>query len=402
MPPIGLLKALLEMAAASDKARFFLEQSVPELKEYEKKGIFSAAEITTIARKRSDFEHKINARGSTPADYARYAEFEINIDELRRRRVKRLGIKSVAHNGRRRIFFVFDRGTRKHPGDLGLWTEAIDFAKKQKANKKLQEMFTQVLRLHPTKADLWIHAAQYAVEENGNMTEARSHMQRGLRLCGGSRAMWLEYGRLEMSYIAKIHARRKILGMDVDKVTQAQQEENEDVSQLPRLTGTDIDPPAEGNEVDSTTLETLESTPAQSGAIPIAIFDAAMAQFKDPNFGLDFFNVLLDYDQVPACRTVASHVEASLMQRHPRHWCSHACHVQLPLASVFPSSPEFPAALRGVLGRLKEARKTDMPELTTWAREWLEKLVQTEDLDPAVKMVGDSVIRTLIGPSLPP
>lgn len=29
------------MAAATDKARFFLEQSVPELKEYEKKKIFS-------------------------------------------------------------------------------------------------------------------------------------------------------------------------------------------------------------------------------------------------------------------------------------------------------------------------------------------------------------------------
>src|SRR6201996_7569267 len=147
------------MAAASDKARFFLEQSVPELKEYERKGIFSAEEITSIARKRSDFEHKINARGSTPTDYARYAEFEINVDALRRKRVKRLGMKSTAQNGRRRIFFVFDRGCRKHPGDVGLWMDAIEFAKKQKAHKKLQEMYTQILRLHPTKADLWIHAA---------------------------------------------------------------------------------------------------------------------------------------------------------------------------------------------------------------------------------------------------
>jgi len=30
----------ITMAAATDKARFFLEQSVPELKEYEKKKIF--------------------------------------------------------------------------------------------------------------------------------------------------------------------------------------------------------------------------------------------------------------------------------------------------------------------------------------------------------------------------
>jgi hypothetical protein len=29
------------MSAATDKARFFLEKSVPELKEYERKGIFT-------------------------------------------------------------------------------------------------------------------------------------------------------------------------------------------------------------------------------------------------------------------------------------------------------------------------------------------------------------------------
>jgi U3 small nucleolar RNA-associated protein 6 len=62
------------MAAASDKARFFLEQSVPELKEYERKKIFSPEEISSIARKRSDFEHKVNARGSPASEYARYAE----------------------------------------------------------------------------------------------------------------------------------------------------------------------------------------------------------------------------------------------------------------------------------------------------------------------------------------
>src|ERR1700761_1573626 len=251
------------MAAASDKARFFLEQSVPELKEYERKGIFSAEEITSIARKRSDFEHKINARGSTPADYARYAEFEINVDALRRKRVKRLGIKSVAHNGKRRIFFVFDRGTRKHPGDIALWVEAIDFAKKQKAYKKLQEMFAQVLRLHPSKSDLWINAALYAVEENGDMTEARSYMQRGLRFCKRSRAMWLEYGRLEMSYIAKIHARRDVLGITASLPIQERPgEDDENVIQIPQLSATDANPEDSSHDENIPALDAIKSTPA--------------------------------------------------------------------------------------------------------------------------------------------
>lgn len=384
------------MAAASDKARFFLEQSVPELKEFERKGIFSAEEITSIARKRSDFEHKINARGSTPTDYARYAEFEINVDALRRKRIKRLGIKSTSHNGKRRIFFVFDRGTRKHPGDIGLWLEAIDYARKQKAYKKLQEIFTRVLRLHPTKPDLWIHAAQYAVEENGDMTEARSYMQRGLRFCKGSRSLWLEYARLEISYIAKIHTRREILGITSSETEQGPEpEDDENILQLPKLTAMDLEPEGEGHEVDVSALEALDSTPAMSGAIPIAIFDAAMAHFNDPKFGLDFFSLLVDYDEIPACRKIADHVENSLMRDHPQNWCSLACHIQLPLVSIPASSPKFPVEFRVVLTRVKEARMRPNPQLVNWVKAWLEKLMAVEDLDPAIKTVGESVMRSM-------
>ncbi|EXJ85779.1 hypothetical protein A1O1_06147 [Capronia coronata CBS 617.96] len=386
------------MAAASDKARFFLEQSVPELKEYERKKIFSRDEITSIARKRSDFEHKINARGSTPSDYARYAEFEMNVDALRRKRVKRMGIKATTHNGKRRIFFIFDRGTRKHPGDVGLWLQAIDFAKRQKAHKKLQEIFTSVLRLHPTKPDLWIYAAQYAIEENGDMTEARSYMQRGLRFCKRTPTIWLEYARLELSYIAKIHARREILGIADIKSGGAGEasQEDENIMQLPKLTAMDVNPDVEGHEADRSALDHLDSIPALSGAIPIAVFDAAMDHFKDPAVGYDFFNMVLEFDELPPCRKIADHIATRLAQEYPESWCSQVCLIQLPLVSISPSTPEFPSALRQALARLKQARsKTTGTEITAWAATWLQKLIDTPDLDPAIKTIGSSVLRSL-------
>jgi U3 small nucleolar RNA-associated protein 6 len=43
------------MSAATDKARFFLEKSVPELKEYERKKIF-----TKVCRK-AEFFHQIDS-----------------------------------------------------------------------------------------------------------------------------------------------------------------------------------------------------------------------------------------------------------------------------------------------------------------------------------------------------
>ncbi|EHY55617.1 U3 snoRNP protein [Exophiala dermatitidis] len=385
------------MAAASDKARFFLEQSVPELKEYERKNIFSREEIANIARKRSDFEHKINARGSTPADYARYAEFEMNVDALRRKRVKRLGVKSTAHNGKRRIFFIFDRGTRKHPGDVALWMQAIEFARKQKAYKKLQEMFASVLRLHPTKSDLWIYAAQFAMEENGDMTEARSYMQRGLRFCKRSRQIWLEYARLELSYIAKIHARREILGI-ADGRPEAPQasEEDEDMMRLPKLTAMDINPDVEGPEADEAALQNLESTPALSGAIPIAIFDAAMDHFKDPEVGYDFFNMIVAYDELPPSRRIADHIATKLSKDNPESWCSQICLIQLPLVGVPPSSPGFPSAFKQALVRLREACQAKGGlEISAWAKTWLQKLTEAPELDPAIKQVATSVSSTL-------
>ncbi|KIV82038.1 hypothetical protein PV11_04176 [Exophiala sideris] len=386
------------MAAASDKARFFLEQSVPELKEYERKGIFSADEITSIARKRSDFEHKINARGSTATDYARYAEFEINVEALRRKRVKRLGVKTTTHGGKRRIFFVFDRGTRKHPGDVDLWLQAIEFARKEKAYKKLQQIFASVLRLHPRKSDLWIYAAEFAMDENGDMTEARSYMQRGLRFCKSSKPMWLEYGRLEMSYIAKLQARREILGIAGSEARRATEsaEEDENVLQLPKLTAMDVNPDVEGEEIDKAALQTLDSTPAMSGAIPIAIFDAAMAHFQDPAFALDFFGMVTEYDNLPACRRIAEHVESGLMKDYGQDWHSQICHIRLPVVSVPADSPAFVPAFREVLKRLKTAReKIQDPGFVPSARSCLQGLLELPDLDPAIQTVGDAVLASL-------
>ncbi|KAK5049341.1 hypothetical protein LTR84_004270 [Exophiala bonariae] len=385
------------MAAASDKARYFLEQSIPELKEFEKKGIFSPEEITRIARKRSDFEHKINARGSTPTDFARYAEFEINVDALRRKRVKRLGIKATAHTGKRRIFFVLDRGTRKHPGDIALWMQTIEFARKQKAYKKLQEIFTSVLRLHPTKSELWIYAAQFAVEENGDMTEARSYMQRGLRFCKNVRPMWVQYGRLEMSYIAKIQARREILGIGADRPEQVPEvQDNEDLLKLPRLTAMDINPDLEDDKIDTVALENLDATPAMTGAIPMAIYDAAMAHFGDADIGLSFFNMILEYDQSVTCRRITKHIIDPLLATYPTTWQAHACYIRAPLVSVAVTDPEYPRAFKQSLTRLREAQKTsEKSKVNEWAQSWLKALIDEEGLDPGIQTVGESILRSL-------
>jgi U3 small nucleolar RNA-associated protein 6 len=380
------------MAAASDKARFFLEQSVPELKELERKKIFLPEEISKIARQRSDFEHKINARGSTASDYVRYAQFEMNVDALRKKRVKRLGVKGTTQTGPRRIFFVFDRGTKKHPGDIGIWLEYIDYAKKQQAHKKLSSIFTNVLRLHPTRPELWINAAQFAMEENGDMTEARGYMQRGLRFNKNKRSLWLQYLRLEMSYIAKIQARREILGLTIP------QDEDHNSDAPIALTPEDVAPTTSTYQADTKALQVIAETPVRSGAIPVAIFEAATRNFdNDAELSREVLYLLGDYLHLRATSAVLRRLKEHVSDQDSRHWIAVACEVWLPVAGLDPSSAEFPSAFKSSLKTVLNYQKTGShrPDFPVWVKRWLDTVLETEDLDPAIAKVTSSVAQSL-------
>ncbi|KAI9763968.1 MAG: U3 snoRNP protein [Candelina submexicana] len=388
------------MSGASDKARFFLEQSVPELQELERKKIFTKAEITSIAKKRSDFEHKINARGSHPSDYARYVEFEMNLETLRRKRIKRLGVKSSGHTGQRRIFFVLDRATRKFNGDIGLWMQYMDFARKEKANKKMTQILTSVLRMHPTKPELWIYAAQYAIHEHADMTAARSYMQRGLRFCKASRALWLEFAKLEMIYISKIAARRKILGLDKPRPTKAEDQVDENKISLPELTAEDINPSlGRDDTIDEVALQNLSATPALKGAIPMVVFDTAMKQFQnDATLGERFFNMFAEFGGLPCLPNILQHVVNQMRLSTPKDASALACYYRQPVVGIKVISSDFPSALGISYQRWKSSltEASRVFEVAAKAIAWLLPMLEVQDVDPGVRTVLSVMLKQAI------
>ncbi|KAL4884643.1 U3 small nucleolar RNA-associated protein 6-domain-containing protein [Aspergillus karnatakaensis] len=376
------------MSATTDKARFYLEKSVPELKEYEQKKIFSKEEITSIIKKRSDFEHKINARGAHPNDFVRYAEYEMNLDSLRRMRVKRLGIKATGFSGQRRIFFVLDRATRKFHGDIGLWIQYTEYARRQKAYKKLSTILMDALRLHPSNADLWIYAAQYHMEDHADMSQARTYMQRGLRFCQSSRRLWIQYAKLELIYITKIVARQRILGLD-EKYEASKQETtaddlDADMIMMPQITEEDINPSANDDSVNQEAIKTLNSTPALSGAIPMAIFDSAIKTLNhDDRFCHDFFDMVFEFEEVPCLQKILTHIVDGMQASKPASSHTLICYIKLPTAGIRPTSPEFPRALGAALSRLQEHRQK--PGVAKEVVSWLRPVEQTKDLDPSLQ-----------------
>ncbi|KAK4898125.1 U3 snoRNP protein [Elasticomyces elasticus] len=375
--------------SAVDKARFFLERTAPLLNTYARKNILSPAEITSITQKRSAFEHTIAARGSTPAIYARYADFEINLATLIKQRVRRLkvkGLKQSDSNNQRIVFSILDRGTRKFAGDRSLWLKYIQFCQKERANKKLAEVFTSYLRLRPREYNGWVLAAKWYAEEEGDMSTARGYLQRGLRFCKDERKLWLEYLQLEMVYLAKLAARRQILGLDETR-DETVPDEDENMITLPTITAADIAPESSKGleEYDAAALKRMADAPAFTGAIPIAIFDAAMKEFKDSaEVAGDMFELVADY----VSATVPGSLRTILAE------------ARLSLFGVNVQSAEFPAALFAALSAIKtgcanlsEQHKAGIAEKA--AELLLPYLERDEDDDELVPEVIAAVIASI-------
>ncbi|GAB2212064.1 hypothetical protein Droror1_Dr00025408 [Drosera rotundifolia] len=62
---------------------------------------------------------------------------------------------------------------------------------------------------------VWIYAAAWEFDHNFNAEAARVMMQSALRACPGSEDLWVEYLRMELTYLTKLKMRKVILGEDV-------------------------------------------------------------------------------------------------------------------------------------------------------------------------------------------
>lgn len=107
-------------------------------------------------KKRTAFEAALVRRIPKKRDFLQYAEYEMGLEALRRRRVERLGTLTVQYflishpppsppemKDRmpsisdyalvRRQFHIFERALRKFKADVRLWVQYIELAKKEGA-----------------------------------------------------------------------------------------------------------------------------------------------------------------------------------------------------------------------------------------------------------------------------
>ncbi|XP_010529444.1 PREDICTED: U3 small nucleolar RNA-associated protein 6 homolog [Tarenaya hassleriana] len=203
----------------ADVVQYPPERMVNELEDLEKRGIFTRVEIAEIVKQRRKFEYRLKRPSPLKEDFIAYIDYETQLDQLRRLRKKAVAHeakkkmkKSVSDfSGVARIVEIYRLATMKYKGDINLWFRYLEFCR-QKKNGRMKKVLAQVIRFHPKVPGVWIYAAAWEFDQNLNVAAARALMQNGLRVCPHSEDLWVEYLRMELTYLNKLKARKLALG----------------------------------------------------------------------------------------------------------------------------------------------------------------------------------------------
>lgn len=280
---------------------------MPELDDLIKKGLFERKEITMIMRRRTDFEHRIQGRGAKPRDFLKYASFEISLEKLRMKRFHRLTQADLVDTkpsisdwaGFRKIIFIFDRAVKRFPGDLEIWSQYIRFVKEKDAVKVVYRVYAKLLQLQPRNVDAWLLAAKYEFDVNANARGTRELYQRALRMNPESEKLWLSYAQFELTYVLKLLARRKVMGLLTEKQQQDDlvAQEKELQARKDKSVGEEVDGVTANDdmlslndeedmkselallpEAEMSVLGSPETNPVLKGDIALTIFDLSIPE----------------------------------------------------------------------------------------------------------------------------
>ncbi|KAH0458576.1 hypothetical protein IEQ34_011390 [Dendrobium chrysotoxum] len=219
----------------ADVVQYRLERMANELDDLERRGLIEVDKISDIVKQRREFEYRLQRPSPLKQDFLAYIEYEKKLEAYRKLR-KRMIIYQMEEEDERergkkkrrkkwkssisdfagvlRILDLYRMAVMRYKGDLGLWFEYLEFCRERR-HGRMKEALGQALKLHPKVPGLWIYAAAWEFDKNLNVVAARALMQSGLRACPNSEDMWIEYLRLELTYLNKLKARKEALGEDL-------------------------------------------------------------------------------------------------------------------------------------------------------------------------------------------
>ena len=134
---------------------------------------------------------------------------------------------------RQHILTLYSSSVTRLPGSTELWYSYINhILSTSRSSPEISRVLARALNLQPTKASIWLLAIRFEADGTspngdkreeggiggGNMDAARKLAMRGIRFMKGAtkddaRRLWVEWVRLEVSFVERLRKRWEILGV---------------------------------------------------------------------------------------------------------------------------------------------------------------------------------------------
>ena len=289
---------------------------------------------------------------SKKSDYLRYIEYEMNLEALRLKRRERLNIKGKRSlsdfAGQRHIQHIFERACKKFHGDVSLWLEYADYARRVGSHKVAGRAFARAIQFHPRNPVVWLAAAKWEWEDNANVTAARALLQRALRMNSDAKDLWIEYFKLECFFLIKIAERNRVLGIE---------ESSKEETDEPKQDGVDMSEIPEARENNGVReIDHMPNTLGfMEGAIPIAVFkNAIQLNGADLKFRIEFIALIdslhLKYPSIEkACLSMLNVIYESIERDFPEDPLASETACERMVRGVKIASAEYPLQLKECL-----------------------------------------------------
>ncbi|XP_015589192.1 U3 small nucleolar RNA-associated protein 6 homolog [Cephus cinctus] len=178
------------------------EDMIPELEQMERIKLFDKNEIRGIAKKRKEYEYKIQRHTKCKEDYLRYIQYEMDLLKLVRQRRDKLGIgqkkSDIDYAIANKVNQLYTQAIHKFQDDVRFWIAYMKFCKHMRFHSSTSRMIGRMLQVHQDKPKCWHIAARWEIEENQNIQNARQYLLRGLHIHPDSRLLYADSFRLEL------------------------------------------------------------------------------------------------------------------------------------------------------------------------------------------------------------
>ncbi|KAH9855257.1 U3 small nucleolar RNA-associated protein 6-domain-containing protein [Lenzites betulinus] len=391
-----------------ERVQFQQEQMLAELKDLVQRSLFTQKEVKQIMQKRTAFETALVRRIPKKSDFLRYATYEMSLEALRRKRVERLklpkGPPSISDYALvRRQFQIFERALKKFKGDVGLWIQYIQVAKKEGARALVGRITARALQLHPNVPALYVLAASHELEHL-SPSAARALLQRGIRLNSDSVEMWREYVKMELNFVESLRRRWSVLGIDVKgkgKDTVKAKGKHASAADSPDASGLEDEITAEPDAMDVDTAEDElgEDEAARKqimdGAIVKAVISNAVREIPKIELFTSIHDLITTYPSPPSLReSLLDHLHALLRDTLPSLPAAIKLSATRSLVADLPGE-QLVDALRHATDALAEAVRTSSGE----AREGMAR-VYTDFIEEWCGKTADDSLKAFLITSL--